>query len=404
MGCRTSLGLDEAKINRPLVEARGLRGEARPLIAQHVMGGHGGLNILGQKSWNVYGQEQRAKVRRDEEEFAASNEDPDAGAVPVGASGPAPRPAGHVGELPTAHHVTLAGHEGPVLAARFSRGGSYALTCGKDRTFRLWNPFRGTLIKTYEGHAHEVRDVACAADNSRLATCGGDKQVFLWDVSTGQKIRRFRGHESAVNAVTFAAEDQVVITAGYDRSVRFFDCRSNSADPIQSVVEWSDAVTCVVTHGGGCRVTGGGVDGSVKTLDVRAGRIHSDDLGHPVTSLAVSGDGQCLLVGMLDGRMCLLDASDGSVMSEYRGHVSATAKVDARLTLGDGHVVAGSEDGRVVFWELVDARVEVELEAHPGKVVCGLDYHPKRHAMVTSATDGTAKVWLPEGVAGTSFD
>ena len=48
-----------------------MRGEARPLIAQHVMGGHGGLNILGQKSWNVYGQEQRAKVRRDEEEFAA---------------------------------------------------------------------------------------------------------------------------------------------------------------------------------------------------------------------------------------------------------------------------------------------------------------------------------------------
>ena len=47
-----------------------MRGEARPLI---VMGGHGGLNILGQKSWNVYGQEQRAKVRRDEEELAATN-------------------------------------------------------------------------------------------------------------------------------------------------------------------------------------------------------------------------------------------------------------------------------------------------------------------------------------------
>ena len=58
-----------------------------------------------------------------------------------------------------------------------------------------------------------------------------------------------------------------------------------------------------------------------------------------MTSLAVSGDGQCLLVGMLDGRMCLLDASDGSVMAEYRGHVSTTAKVDAEA-LGDGHVIA----------------------------------------------------------------
>mmetsp|Transcript_3120 Transcript_3120/g.6500 ORF Transcript_3120/g.6500 Transcript_3120/m.6500 type:complete len:277 (+) Transcript_3120:203-1033(+) len=33
-------------------------------------GGHGGLNILPQKSWNVYGYENRAKVKEDEEKFA----------------------------------------------------------------------------------------------------------------------------------------------------------------------------------------------------------------------------------------------------------------------------------------------------------------------------------------------
>ena len=30
------------------------------------MGGHGGLNILPQKSWNVYGQTNRDKVAADE--------------------------------------------------------------------------------------------------------------------------------------------------------------------------------------------------------------------------------------------------------------------------------------------------------------------------------------------------
>lgn len=34
------------------------------------MGGHGGLNILPQKRWNVYNYENREKVRRDEEEAA----------------------------------------------------------------------------------------------------------------------------------------------------------------------------------------------------------------------------------------------------------------------------------------------------------------------------------------------
>lgn len=33
------------------------------------MGGHGGLNILPQKSWNVYGRENRLKVSRDEAKF-----------------------------------------------------------------------------------------------------------------------------------------------------------------------------------------------------------------------------------------------------------------------------------------------------------------------------------------------
>lgn len=34
------------------------------------MGGHGGLNILPQKSWNVYNRSNRQKVQRDEEEAA----------------------------------------------------------------------------------------------------------------------------------------------------------------------------------------------------------------------------------------------------------------------------------------------------------------------------------------------
>lgn len=34
------------------------------------MGGHGGLNILPQKSWNVYGRENRLKVARDEAQHA----------------------------------------------------------------------------------------------------------------------------------------------------------------------------------------------------------------------------------------------------------------------------------------------------------------------------------------------
>lgn len=36
--------------------------------------------------------------------------------------------------------------------------GSYCLTCGSDRTVRLWNPHKGLAVKTYTGHDGEVLD------------------------------------------------------------------------------------------------------------------------------------------------------------------------------------------------------------------------------------------------------
>ena len=46
-------------------------------------------------------------------------------------------------DLPTAERAVLRGHEGAVLAVRFNADGNYLLTCGQDRTLRLWNPHKG---------------------------------------------------------------------------------------------------------------------------------------------------------------------------------------------------------------------------------------------------------------------
>jgi WD40 repeat protein len=130
-----------------------------------------------------------------------------------------PAPADEGGSLPTRCVATLAGHEGAVLNVRYNAGGQYALSCGKDRTLRLWSLSKGALIKAYAGHGHEargaagarhgrqsawralagasgaaqtlghvfadallrggaqVRDVACWPDNSKLVSVGGDKQA-----------------------------------------------------------------------------------------------------------------------------------------------------------------------------------------------------------------------------------
>jgi hypothetical protein len=39
------------------------------------------------------------------------------------------------------------------------------------------------------------------------------------------------------------------------------------------------------------------VDGTVRSFDVRKGRVQVDDIHHPVTAIRLSNDANCLLAG-----------------------------------------------------------------------------------------------------------
>lgn len=302
--------------------------------------------------------------------------------------------------LPLTCAAALSGHEGAVLAVRYSGSGGYALSCGKDRTLRLWSPAKGALIKTYAGHGHEVRDVACWPDNSRLASVGGDRQPFLWDVASGRVLRKFRGHDSAVNAVALAAGGDLVLTGGYDARVKAWDTRASASEAVQSLGGFKDSVTAVLSHTH--EVLAASVDGSVRCFDARMGRCVADALGAPVTVLALTADGLCLLAALTVSKLRLLDRASGTLLGEYGArredtlpHTNTSACCGAGLLSGDATVAAGSEGtGRVTFWDVVSGRASGSLAAHAaGATVCGLACHASDGTMLTCGTDGLVKAW-----------
>ena len=139
-------------------------------------------------------------------------------------------------------------------------------------------------------------------------------------------------------------------------------------------------------------IVAGSVDGTVRRFDVRAGRLVTDLLHHPVTSVACTRDGACILAACTDGCVRLLDCADGDLLAEYRGHAHASSKLNAAFTPSDGYVVACSEDGRVMYWEVVEAGVVEEFRAHEAGL-CGLAMHPQGACLLTASVDGTVKVW-----------
>ena len=53
------------------------------------------------------------------------------------------------------------------------------------------------------------------------------------------------------------------------------------------------------------------VDGTVRSYDLRAGRLVSDHVGHPVTCISLSNDSNCLLASCMDSMVRLIDRYGG---------------------------------------------------------------------------------------------
>ncbi|XP_064355383.1 WD repeat domain-containing protein 83 [Dromaius novaehollandiae] len=303
-----------------------------------------------------------------------------------------PRPRPGPAELPRRRVRSLACGQGAVRAARFNVDGNYCLTCGSDKSLKLWNPHKGTLLRAYHGHGYEVLDAAGSFDNSQLCSGSADKTVALWDVASGQVVRKFRGHAGKVSCVQFNEEATVIVSGSIDSTVRCWDCRSRRPEPVQVLDEAKDGVASVSVSAH--ELLSGSVDGRVRRYDLRAGQLYSDYVGSPVTCVCFTKDGQCVLAASLDSTLRLLDKDTGELLGEYTGHRSATYKLDCVLSERDTHVGSASEDGKVYFWDLVEGSLALSLAVGRGAVQ-SLAFHPTLPCLLAAA-DGHLQLWREE--------
>ncbi|PAV58069.1 hypothetical protein WR25_24627 [Diploscapter pachys] len=261
-------------------------------------------------------------------------------------------------DFPSERAKSIDCKQGAVRAVRYNVDGNYCLSCGSDKTVKLWNPLTSTLLKTYTGTGNEVFDAQSSSDNAQIVCGGADRAVTVFDVETGKQLRRWRGHGARVNAVAFNEESSIVFSGSMDGTMQAWDNRSRSEKAIQMFTESTDGILSIDINKH--EIVAGSADCSYRIYNIRDGMAR---------------------IGFL-------------LNTTYKSHKNGEYKIDNAILSNCEYVATGSEDSSAYIYNLITGEVAVKLP-HTSKVVHSVAANPKKPHLLTAAGQ-MLFLWVPK--------
>ena len=275
-------------------------------------------------------------------------------------------------------------NQGAIRSVNFSIDGEYCVTSGSNKKVKLWNPYRGIVLKTYSGHGNEVMDSHPSCDQSKIASCSMDKSVILWDVMAGTAIRRYRAHTGIVTTVRFNELATMVVSGSQDNSIMLWDVRTKANTPVQVLPEAKDSISSVRVSDH--EILAASYDAKIRRYDIREGRVVTDCIAEIVTCATFTKDNCCILVSCANGSIKLIDKDTGELLGEYEGLSKSDFCLQSCVSHDDKMVVSGSNDGRIWIWNLITRKVVGHLfdEKSKNHPTVSIAVHPSKDCFLAA--------------------
>lgn len=131
--------------------------------------------------------------------------------------------------------------------------------------------------------------------------------------------------------------------------------RANTRDPIQVLKEATSSITHLSLPDTNEIITAS-LDGYIRAYDLRMGTITEDLVGHPITSVAPSGNSprESILASTSDGKLRIFDRTNGTLLQTFEGHAVGHTRNRAVWGYGEGLVLTGDEEGRIWGYNVLD--------------------------------------------------
>lgn len=107
---------------------------------------------------------------------------------------------------------------------------------------------QNTLLYTHEVHTKAIRDIEFSIDGKDIFSASRDKSIMITDFETG-KLKRFWDNAHDEPIYTLSVLDENLIASGDDDgTVRLWDMRVKGNEPIFSLKEVEDYISCITTN------------------------------------------------------------------------------------------------------------------------------------------------------------
>lgn len=239
----------------------------------------------------------------------------------------------------------LNGHADEIWHVHYSNNGKYLASVSKDKTCIIWDMDNFSQVQKLPS---DVSGSYCAwsPDDSKLLICGTDFSIRLWDPYHGILLHTYQYHKDQVTSCVWLPDNQHFISGACDKVLCLWDSEITLSQPI---TRWPvQRTTDMKMTQDGKRFVTIGLDKCITVYDVDGLRITEtvkiQEEG-TITSLTLSKDGRYALVNVQDSQtLHLWDLEERILVHKYSGQRQNTYII--RSTLG-GHnesfVISGSE-------------------------------------------------------------
>ncbi len=303
-------------------------------------------------------------------------------------------PSAHIGE-PLVEPGALSSHDVDVVGTEFV-GPDLVVSLDAFGSLGWWDP--ATLLPA-EGPAPEgVTSIGVAGQ--LLAVGGEDGSVTLVDAASGESTDLPPGHDAPVVVVAVSLDGTMVVSADDAGTVQLQEIGGAKALEVKTPEAFLPLAFAfpspeVLWVGGAVDPAEGDTESLALRIDTSTGEVvervvHNGESGHFVESIALSPDGTRLATGGSDRRIQLWDTADLAAGSaELAGHLDSVADI---VFVSDDVMFAGDREGRILMWDLVDARSVGELTG-PSDGVASLALDPDGTSLVAGSEDDIVWSW-----------